>query len=195
MDTKFSTAIHLLILVSEAESPMSSEQIAHSVGTNASYVRKVAARLSRAGIVEGRRGVSGFSLLKAPKDISLLDVYRAVEQSEDVHVFDVHQNPSDECIVGRNIRPVLNGMFRRAEEVVERELAGATLADCIAQMRERIERGERDVAPGGRAGGEKDARAGGRAGGEKDARAGGRAGTEKEVDAGRDAHRQEGGMR
>jgi DNA-binding IscR family transcriptional regulator len=70
--------------------------------------------------------VSGFSLLKAPKDVSLLEVYRAVEQSEDVHVFDVHQNPSDECIVGRNIHPVLNGMFRQAEQVVERELAGAT---------------------------------------------------------------------
>ena len=141
MDTKFSTAIHMLILVSEAKTPMNSEQIAHSVGTNASYIRKVATRLSRAGIIEGRRGVSGFSLLKAPKDISLLEVYRAVEQTEDVHVFDVHQNPSDECIVGRNIRPVLNGMFREAERVVERELAGATLADCTERMREQIEKG------------------------------------------------------
>lgn len=143
MDTKFSTAIHMLILVSEAEVPMNSEQIAHSVGTNASYIRKVATRLSRAGILEGRRGVSGFSLLKAPEDISLLEIYRAVEQTEDVHVFDVHQNPSDECIVGRNIRPVLNGMFRQAEQVVESELAGATLADCMARMRERIESNER----------------------------------------------------
>lgn len=143
MDTKFSTAIHMLILVSEAEVPMNSEQIAHSVGTNASYIRKVATRLSRAGILEGRRGVSGFSLLKAPEDISLLEVYRAVEQTEDVHVFDVHQNPSDECIVGRNIRPVLNGMFRQAEQVVERKLAGTTLADCITQMRKQIESSEK----------------------------------------------------
>ena len=143
MDTKFSTAIHMLILVSEAKTPMNSEQIAHSVGTNASYVRKVAALLSRAGIIEGRRGVSGFSLLKAPEDITLLDVYRAVEQTEDVHVFDVHQNPSDECIVGRNIRPVLNGVFRQAEQVVERKLAGATLADCMAQMRKQIESNEK----------------------------------------------------
>ena len=144
MDTKFSTAIHMLILFSEAEQPMNSEQIATSVGTNASYIRKVAARLSRAGIIEGRRGVSGFSLLKAPSDISLLDVYRAVEETDDVHVFDIHHNPSDSCIVGRNIRPVLGGMFRHAEQVVEAELAGATLADCMARMRERIEKGEKD---------------------------------------------------
>lgn len=143
MDAKFSTAIHLLIMVSEADAPMSSEQIAHSVGTNASYVRKVAARLNRAGIIAGRRGVSGFSLVKTPERISLLEIYRAVEQTENVHVFDVHQNPSDECIVGRNIRPVLNGMFRHEEQVLERELAGTTLADCIAQMRKRIETNER----------------------------------------------------
>ncbi len=143
MDTKFSTAIHMLILVSEAEQPMNSEQIATSVGTNASYIRKVAARLSRAGIIEGQRGRSGFVLLKAPADISLLDVYRAVEETDDVHVFDIHQNPSDACIVGRNIRPVLSGMFRHAEQVVEDELAGATLADCMARMRERIEKDER----------------------------------------------------
>ncbi len=145
MDTKFFTAIHLLILVSEEEQPMSSEQIATSVGTNPSYVRKVAARLSHAGIIAGRRGRSGFALLKAPEDISMLEVYRAVEQTEKVHVFGIHQNPSDECIVGRNIRPVLGGMFRYAERVVEDELAGATLADCMARMRERIDGNKKDT--------------------------------------------------
>ncbi len=139
MDTKFSTAIHLLILVSEAESPLSSEQIARSVGTNASYIRKVATRLSRAGIIESHRGVPGFSLIETPRDIALLDVYRAVEETDTVHVFDIHQNPSDVCIVGRNIHPVLNGMFREAEQTVERKLADTTLADCIAQMRAHID--------------------------------------------------------
>lgn len=139
MDTKFSTAIHLLILVSEADSPLSSEQIARSVGTNASYIRKVATRLSRAGIIESHRGVPGFSLIETPRDIALLDVYRAVEETEAVHVFDIHQNPSDACIVGRNIRPVLHGMFREAEQTVEGKLADTTLADCIAQMRAHID--------------------------------------------------------
>ena len=99
----------------------------------------MATRLSRAGIVESHRGIPGFSLIEAPRAIALLDVYRAVEETEAVHVFDIHQNPSDACIVGRNIRPVLNGMFREAEQTVERKLAGTTLADCIAQMRARID--------------------------------------------------------
>ena len=46
MDTRFSSAIHTLILISEAESPMTSEQIAVSVGTNASYIRKISESFS-----------------------------------------------------------------------------------------------------------------------------------------------------
>lgn len=39
------------------------------------------------------------------------------------------------CIVGHNIRPVLNGMFRDMEESVEKKLQGMTLENCIENMR------------------------------------------------------------
>ena len=135
MDTKFSSAIHALILISESETPMNSEQIAASVGTNASYIRKLTTRLRKAEIIEGRRGISGFRLVRKPDDISFLDIYKSVMEADSLHLFDIHQNPNDACIVGRNIRPVLNGMFRNMEECVEKELAGITLADCISNMR------------------------------------------------------------
>ena len=135
MDTKFSSAIHALILISESETPMNSEQIAASVGTNASYIRKLTTRLRKAEIIEGRRGISGFRLVRKPDDISFLDIYKSVMETDSLRLFDIHQNPNDACIVGRNIRPVLNGMFRNMEECVEKELAGITLADCISNMR------------------------------------------------------------
>ena len=96
MDTKFSSAIHTLILISESEMPMNSEQIATSVGTNASYIRKLTTRLRKSGIIEGRRGISGFKLVKKPEDISLLDIYDSVMETENLHIFDIHQNPNDE---------------------------------------------------------------------------------------------------
>ena len=40
MDTKFSVAVHALILISEAPFAINSDQMAVSVGTNASYIRK-----------------------------------------------------------------------------------------------------------------------------------------------------------
>lgn len=135
MDVKFSSAIHTLILISEAEIPMSSEQIANSVGTNASYIRKLTARLSKAGIIEGRRGVSGFILNKKASEITMLAIYRAVMETDAVHFFDIHQNPNDECIVGHHIKPVLSGMFKEMEENVEKQLSGLTLDECINIMR------------------------------------------------------------
>ena len=138
MDTKFSSAIHSLIMISEAENPVNSEQIANSVGTNPSYVRKLTTRLSKAGLIEGRKGVSGFRLIKPADKITLLDIYKAVMETDYLHLFDIHQNPNDECVVGHNIEPVLSGMFIDMEKQIEAKLEGMTLADCIKIMRKRI---------------------------------------------------------
>lgn len=142
MDTKFSSAIHTLILISQSAIPMNSDQIAISVGTNASYIRKLTSRLSKAGILEGHRGISGFQMKKKPKDITLLDIYDAVNETDELHLFDVHQNPNDACVVGHNIRPVLNGMFRDMEEEVEQQLRTMTLEDCIENMRQYMNRNQ-----------------------------------------------------
>ena len=50
MDTKFSVAIHTLIMISETDHLITSEDIAISVGTNASYIRKILALLKKEGI-------------------------------------------------------------------------------------------------------------------------------------------------
>lgn len=142
MDTKFSSAIHTLILISEAEVPMSSEQIAGSVGTNASYIRKLTTRLSKAEIIEGRRGVSGFTLKKKPSEITLLDIYKAVMEVNEIHIFDIHQNPNDMCVVGQNIKPVLSGMFKEMEEQVEMQLKAMTLENCMDIMKNNIKSGK-----------------------------------------------------
>ena len=140
MDTKFSSAIHMLILISEAETPMTSEEIAVSVGTNASYIRKVTGLLKKKGIIESRQGVSGFQLVIRPEELTLYEVYQAVSETEQVHVFDLHQNPNDQCIVGKHIRPVLTDVFRSVEEKAEQKLKNTTLRDCMDRMLSEIER-------------------------------------------------------
>lgn len=139
MDTKFSVAVHILILISESPPPINSDQIAMSVGTNASYVRKILASLKKAGIVHGHQGISGYSLLFAPKRLTLLQIYQAVMEQPKPHLLDVHQNPSDRCIVGQHIRTVLTGMFADVEDTFARSLSDKTLADCIADIRKRME--------------------------------------------------------
>ena len=140
MDTKFSVAVHVLILISESPVPMTSDQMAGSVGTNASYIRKILSLLKKAEIVDGHRGIGGYNLTVASEQLTLLQIYQAVTEETKVHLLDIHQNSSDQCIVGRHIRPVLTDMFADIEETFARTLSGKTLADCIAAMRSEISR-------------------------------------------------------
>ena len=138
MDTKFSSAIHTLILISQSEKPLTSEEIAASVGTNASYIRRIIGLLEKKDIVEGRRGVSGFALKPKAEELTLLQIYQAVNETEMPRIFDLHQNPSDKCIVGRHIKPVLTEMFTEVEDTFSRALAQKTLADCISLIRKKL---------------------------------------------------------
>ncbi len=78
MDTKFSVAVHVLILISASPNPINSDQMAESVGTNAGYIRKIPALLKKARIVDSPRGIGGYSLSVAPEQLTLLQVYQAV---------------------------------------------------------------------------------------------------------------------
>ena len=138
MDTRFSSAIHILIMIAGSKQPLSSKTIAGSVGSNPSYIRKVTGLLKKKGILDSRQGIHGFSLRIPPEELSLYMVYQAISESDEVHVFDLHQNPNDECIVGRHIRPVLAETFREVEEKAEQQLKLSTLADCMEKMRIRI---------------------------------------------------------
>ncbi|XME01357.1 Rrf2 family transcriptional regulator [Lachnospiraceae bacterium C1.1] len=135
MDTRFSSAIHILILISEAEKPLSSEHIASSVGTNASYIRKITGLLKKGKIIESKQGVSGFKLRIPAEELSFYKIYCAVYESDQYHVFDMHQNPNDECIVGRRIKPVLTEQFTEIEEKAMEEFKRRTLADVIESMK------------------------------------------------------------
>lgn len=133
MDTKFSVAVHILVMISESPTVVDSNIMAESVGTNASYIRKILAMLKRGGIIENRGRELGYSLVCDPSELSLLRIYEAVSE-EGVHILDVHRNPNDECLVGRNIRPMLTELFSEVEEAFRHSLSDRTLADCISRL-------------------------------------------------------------
>lgn len=138
MDTKFSSAIHTLILIAESKKPMTSEEIAISVGTNASYIRKIIGLLKKADIVESHRGISSYALKPKVEELTLLQIYQAVNKTKSISLFDLHQNANDKCIVGRYIKPVLTEMFTEMEETVTLALSVKTLADCINTIQKRL---------------------------------------------------------
>ena len=89
-------------------------------------------------MIDSHRGVSGYVLTTTPDQITLLGIYQAVMGESQIHLLDIHQNPNDQCVVGRHIRPMLTGMFEGIEEAFARELSHKTLSDCIETIRAEL---------------------------------------------------------
>ncbi|SEA84376.1 Rrf2 family transcriptional regulator [Paraburkholderia sartisoli] len=137
--SRFAFAVHVLALLSLQDgAPLSSDMIAGSVNTNPALVRRLLSMLSEAGLTTSQLGAGGGALLaRAPRDITLLEIYRAVD---DAQLFALHrEEPNPACMVGRNIQVVLRGIIDDAQRAMESSLAARTLADATADV-ERAER-------------------------------------------------------
>jgi Rrf2 family protein len=142
MNTRFAVAVHVLtFLQTQGGEPATSELIASSVNTNPSLVRRMLSRLAQAGLTVSQMGAGGGARLARPADrITLLDVYRAVDEDQDV--IPLHPAPNPRCPVGRQIHRVLETRIDAAERALHDELARTT----IAQLASDVVRRERRAA-------------------------------------------------
>lgn len=134
ISSRFSVAVHILSLIAVSPKECTGDYIAGSVNTNPVIIRKIMGNLKKAGLVDVRPGVGGASLLKAPEEITLLDVYRAVDVVEEGQLFHVHDRPSPDCPVGRSIEAALRAEFAEAQAVMEGRLEKTTLAQLAMQF-------------------------------------------------------------
>ena len=94
--TKVSDAVHILSFIAlNAKESLTSQAIAESVKTNPAFVRQMMSSLRNAGLLTSVKGHAKPALSRDAKDISLLDVYRAVEGDKPLLHQDTHTNP--EC--------------------------------------------------------------------------------------------------
>lgn len=129
MNTRLAVATHILAFIeTQAGQPATSDLIASSVNTNPTLIRRLLSQLAKAGLTTSQMGSGGGALLARPADqITLLDVYRAVD--DDGGVFVLHDQPNPECPVGRNINGVLKGHIDAAATAMQAHLAQVTIAD------------------------------------------------------------------
>jgi DNA-binding IscR family transcriptional regulator len=108
------------------------------VNADPTFVRKSLSKLSKAGLVVTKRGKSGASVLaRPPRQITLLDVYRA---SGAPPAFAIHSYPADKrCPVSCNLKECMAGVLSQAQYSFERSLAKITLASLIGQIRDKAQ--------------------------------------------------------
>ncbi|KAB2332078.1 Rrf2 family transcriptional regulator [Cytobacillus depressus] len=139
ISSRFTVAVHILSLVFIERSTLcTSEWIAGSVNTNPVVIRRVMGKLKQAGLIQVRRGTGGAELQKPLQEITLLDVYRAVEVVEEGELFQFHDSPNPSCPVGANIQSVLELILMKAQEAMELVLKEVTMDDIVTFLNKKI---------------------------------------------------------
>jgi len=139
--SKFTVAVHILTCIDifGGQMRVTSDFLSGSTGVNAVIVRNVLGQLRNAGIVETRQGSGGAHLAKALDEITLYDIYKAVDCVDDEGLFHFHENPNADCPVGRNIHKAMDGRLEAAQAALENELKSTTLAQVVADTRKIID--------------------------------------------------------
>jgi Rrf2 family protein len=106
---------------------VTAHEVAETLSVSEAHLAKVLQRLARTGLVESVRGPKGgFALARAGEEISLLQVYEAIEGPlEDTH-----------CLLGepvcRGDRCILGGLLETVNRQAREYLAGTTLNELTA---------------------------------------------------------------
>lgn len=122
------------------EYKITSDFLASSIQVNPVIIRKLLGQLKEAGLINVQRGCGGASIAKPAEDITLLDIFNAVESLDNGSLFHFHENPNSNCPVGRSVHPVLDGKLDQIQSAMEREMQSITLADIFDDTRKYIEK-------------------------------------------------------
>lgn len=140
--SKFTIALHIITAIDyfKDTEKVTSNFLAGSVGANPVIVRGVMGNLKEAGIIDISQGKSGITLVRPLEEITMYDIYEAVDCVSEEGLFHFHENPNANCPVGRNIHKSVDGRLLSVQRAMENELKGITLSEIVENTRREIQR-------------------------------------------------------
>ena len=133
ISSRLTVAVHMLLCIEifKNQRKVTSDILASSVNVNPVVIRRILQQLKKAGIVSVARGSGGADVARPLEEITLLDLYNAVECVNGGGLFHFHENPNQLCPVGRNIHAVLDGRLEEVQAAMEREMSSVTMRDIL----------------------------------------------------------------
>jgi len=135
VNTQFAIAVHLMAgLANGCGKDVKSGDLAMSVNTSPSFVRRILAKLSKAGLVETATGKAGSCwIARDAKNISLLDIYTAVDAPK---AFSIHGYAEQkQCTVSCHIKMALEKALTKTQKAMEASLAEISLAQILSDVK------------------------------------------------------------
>ncbi len=140
ISSRFTIAVHVLTAIDTFQNDykVTSDFLAGSINVNPVVIRRVMQQLKAAGLIEVKRGSGGMSITKPLNQITLLDIFHAVEPLENGQLFHFHENPNAACPVGRNIHNGLDDKLQSVQNAMEEEMKNVTLEAVIRDTQSYI---------------------------------------------------------
>ncbi|WP_243148702.1 Rrf2 family transcriptional regulator [Oenococcus sicerae] len=113
--------------------PVTSSEIAGSLQTAPSLVRRIMIKLKKAGLLNAVQGAAQPTLVKSADQINLRDIYSAI--STDRHLLNVDSNISKHCPIGSNMPIVLGRYYDEIQSTAEARMAKISLQDVIDDIK------------------------------------------------------------
>jgi Rrf2 family protein len=130
-NTRMATAVQILCVIAyKGSHGTTSEVVSKSLRTNPVVVRRLLKSLEQQGLVDIRPGKDGgVQLRRRPDEITLDEIYRAVET--DTGVFALRPRGNPKCPVNSQMKTLLGPIFGAADTAVENTLNATTLGSLV----------------------------------------------------------------
>lgn len=135
VNQQFTFAVHIMTaLAFSPREVIGSQTLAASVNTNPVVVRRLLLALRRAGLIETFTGkYGGARLQKKPREVSLVDIYDAVEPRPVIPVNE--RKALKKCHVSCNMKDIMSRVAETTEDAVRKHLRGITLSQLVRRVR------------------------------------------------------------
>ncbi|PTM23292.1 transcriptional regulator [Lactobacillus sp. PFC-70] len=129
-NTQFSDTIHVLTYIAYFQGQkMTSPEIASSLETSPSLIRKIMATLKKNNLLAPTHGPTQLALARDPAEITLQDIYHTLPGTP--LLLNVDQHTSQKCPVGVAMPQTLDHYYREIQAAAEAQMAKITLRDIL----------------------------------------------------------------
>lgn len=134
---KCSVAVHCMIFIHEAKgiARVTSNLLAESTGCNPVVIRNILSALKKAGLITIPRGTGGAELCAEPSQITLYQIYAALEPKGIISLIGIHPCQGRRCPVAKNIHKILERPYHNIEDAVRQAMEQTTLQSMIEEFR------------------------------------------------------------
>ena len=134
MTAEYVVAVHAIVFLNHKGQYESSDEIAKNVCTNPVRVRRVLAKLEKAGLVDVKNGShGGYMFIRDPGEITLLDILTAVDE----RIVNVKWHSGDvdmDCEVASGMSAVMDDVFLSVEKEGRMALADIHISDIDGRL-------------------------------------------------------------